>query len=396
MVQILPAAPTFGGEFGKGLGTGIAQSLPEKLDQFFTRKREEKERSKIQQMFQELGPDASAQDKMGILFQSNLPAESQKQGLELLRQEGAQSFADRLREGGELSQADLIEGVSLGYISPGMGQELVRQIDKPVTSDEGLKNLANWAGYTPNEVKGFTPEQLINFGKINRKRIDAYSDKTENTYQKAVSADQTLEILSQAIQEGGADPLTAANFADYFEAIGFEGGKKVANALENPSSTRFRSAVKELFSDLTTLFGARPNQYIEKLFFSFLPQIGKSKEANQAAIEVLQIFTDSLKRPFEISEEIFNEKGFLPHDISRQVTKKLSAKKNEYKDLQEVLENFHSKYGTAEIVQKKEEVSPEKEFDIKTMPKASEHPGKIIEDEKGKRYKSTGKTWRRV
>ena len=127
-VPVLPAPQTFGSQFGAGLGAGLADSLPEMLNEFITHKRTQREQAKVKGIFEELGPDASMQNKMSKLFTSGLSPETQKQGLELLRQQGATSFADKIRSGKDPSIADIIEGTSLGYIPPGLGQELARPL----------------------------------------------------------------------------------------------------------------------------------------------------------------------------------------------------------------------------------------------------------------------------
>ncbi len=123
----LPAPITFGSQFGAGLGAGLAESLPEKLDQFITIKRSEREKTSVKRKIDELGPEATLQDKMGIWLSSSLSPEDKKQGFEILKQEGATSFAQKFKDK-DYTISDLIEGATLGYIPPGLAQEMARPL----------------------------------------------------------------------------------------------------------------------------------------------------------------------------------------------------------------------------------------------------------------------------
>ena len=142
MSFVLPAPKTFGGQFGAGLGA----SLPDAVQQFTTRRREEKERTRVQELLEDLSPDATFKDKISILVGSGLSPESQKQGMELLRQQGAQGFADKIRGGQDLNIADIVEGTSLGYIPPGLGQELARPLLKDPLEQQILQQLLGIGG----------------------------------------------------------------------------------------------------------------------------------------------------------------------------------------------------------------------------------------------------------
>jgi len=128
-MAFLPAPKTFGSQFGSGLGKGIAESLPEKLEQFITTKRAEREKSSINQKIEDLGEKATLTDKMGVWLSSNLSPEDKKQGYEMLKQEGATGFSEKFQNQ-DYTVADIIEGTSLGYITPGLAPILAAPLMK--------------------------------------------------------------------------------------------------------------------------------------------------------------------------------------------------------------------------------------------------------------------------
>ncbi len=144
-MAFLPAPQTFGSQFGAGLGQGIAATLPEKLEQFITTKRTQREKSSINQKIEALGENATLTDKMGIWLGSDLSPEDKKQGYEVLKNEGATAFAEKFKNQ-NYTIGDIVEGTSLGYITPGLAPILASPLIKDPMEQQLLQQFFGGGG----------------------------------------------------------------------------------------------------------------------------------------------------------------------------------------------------------------------------------------------------------
>ena len=111
-----------------------------------------------------------------------------------------------------------------------------------------------------------------------------------------------LNQMEEAIQSGDASGIIPY----LVESTGFE-------PFRNANSSKLKTAGKEFFLSNISRAGARPNQWIEQQISSAFPQIGRSKEGNQTALELLRYQQDVEEKRIQtinqLSEKYRNELG---------------------------------------------------------------------------------------
>ena len=452
MAFLLPAEQTAGGQFGAGLGAGLAQNLPDMLDKFITEKKLQKERTRVQGLFEEIGP-GKLQEKASILFTSKLSPEAQKQGLEILTKQGAIDFANKVRKGEDYSIADLIEGSSLGYIPPGLAQELARpllqdplqkkfleqffggeqapeEIEREAPEEEVFKEKISingkekpqeilslekpipekaprvtksgkgWAQYDDEDLTSlqFLGGDVGKGAKLELDRREKVRDtefKKQDTVQKKrefghketskyaeslrESSDNAREIIDaikeiKRIAKTGVTGVTARNLLGSFLS-----SKKsfLTPAFIDQDRQSLISATKSLAGGFRELFGAKPTEREFFWYENILPNLLKDAGTNIKAAEYFGKVANYKMRSQEISDEIVAANdGYRPIDIDAQVRRRLKPE----------LES---------LIKEGESISKE-EFSLEKMPPPGQHTNKTIEDDEGRKYKSDGKSWRRI
>lgn len=125
MVTIAPPDPA---NAGVGFLQGVQSTLPQQLGQFLEKRKINKETEELQSQLEKLSPDSTLTDRLQAIMTSKASDATKQKFMELMKLKGATEYAQRFREGKEETPADLIEGMALGYITPGYAQERLREI----------------------------------------------------------------------------------------------------------------------------------------------------------------------------------------------------------------------------------------------------------------------------
>lgn len=458
MVQILPAPQTFGSELGKGLGSGLSATLADRLNAFHEEKKQAREQNRIRRLFDELGEDATIQDKMSAVLGGNLSPQAQKQAFEFLRQQGAQDFANKLREGAEPTIADIIEGTALGYIPPGIGQELVRPFTKdplqarfleqflqdspregieqtisetvtpqgeqvrqvdtidmpiPTTPPRVTRSGSGWNRYSDDDLTQIMvlggdvgksaraelsrrqkeEERAFKAQESNEKRRQfghqQTADYAKNLRESADNAREVIDAVNE-IRRISEEGITGVNARNLLTSYLSSQNSFLAPALIDKDRQSLISATKTLAGGFRQLFGARPTQREFFWYENILPNLLKNADSNIAAAEYFGKVANYNLRAQQIADDIvLKNNGYRPLDIDARVRKELKKERD-------------ALVAEGEKLNKQiEKESPPDQFKaagskMEKMPSAKDNAGRIIFDEKGNRYRSNGKTWRRI
>ena len=153
-------------------------------------------------------------------------------------------------------------------------------------------------------------EEQTELQKARGKARGAFEDKIDETASRAASLLPRLDVLRGELDQAGATgPLTAvANF-----------GTSLANQLGVPlteeQATRLTSGqaadsiIKDIILDGAKRAGSNPSNKDAKLLEDALASIGKSPEANQRIIDILQSVLERDIKLAEIKDESLDLKG---------------------------------------------------------------------------------------
>src|SRR5690554_5248060 len=128
--QVLPKETGIAERFGEGFGQAFGGTLQDQIGKFFKEKKESREIENIQKKLAELSPDVDETTRLSTILASKASPEAKNILLELMKMQGAAKFAKQFASGKPPSLQQIIEGVSRGYIPPGIGQELTRSVVK--------------------------------------------------------------------------------------------------------------------------------------------------------------------------------------------------------------------------------------------------------------------------
>ena len=134
--QVRPREEGAGELFGKGLGAGFGESLQNQLGQFFQERQESREMDSLQKQIGGLSPEASLPDRLQAIMGAKASPETKKKFMEIMKLQGASEFAKKFREGKDIGEADLIEGMAMGYIDPGFAQAKIKELQSQKLLDK--------------------------------------------------------------------------------------------------------------------------------------------------------------------------------------------------------------------------------------------------------------------
>jgi hypothetical protein len=148
-----------------------------------------------------------------------------------------------------------------------------------------------------------------------------YLENIQNKMESVRTKNQSIDALKRGI-EGGAQTFGSRDWmADKLGSLGV--GLRTAKGAE------FDFALKEFLLGGISRAGARPNQWIEQQIAKMLPRRGYSESANNAIIESMDagvaLEQKEIDLAGELSEKAFNELGFVPFNIGKQVNESLKA-----------------------------------------------------------------------
>ncbi len=309
MVSVLPAAPTFGSEFGRGLGAGVGQTLPQVLDQFYSRKREAREREQLK----------------GTLEQLGLPTELSQLPTELQREFIKQKFQeDKLKD-----LLQIVEGF---------------QTEATPVADEATQPSVRTAPAPPQ----ITDQQILGaslidptLGKMLQSQKEAGIRSLEKREERAFQRSKKyLDNLSEIAQELPKERLALQQMRGALDVGDFESKRNAIaeilglDLLKTAGPQVVNSASKQfLMSSLASLRG-RPNQFVERQITRALINPLYQKEANELIYEGLEGLHRLKQREVEIANELeerYTDRGEeIPRNYQKQVRETLQKEAEEF------------------------------------------------------------------
>ena len=352
----LPQQQTVGSALGAGLGQGLQQGvqagLTGSLDQYFQQRKLQKESDNLQKTLNTLSPEAALTDKFKAIAVAPVSADTKKLYFQSLQQEGAQKFADKLRSGQQMSTADVIEGAALGYIPPGAEVELLRGIGGTREKEQAQKLFGT--EYQKVRKEGQEAKNIISTVRNQRKLLD----------------------------EGKFGTLS---FDNLLSKIGLGG-------MTSPEAQAFQANLINFITGKREQFGVRLTDADLKLIQNKMPDIARTKEGNEAILDLYESDASYREIHQKAYDKVLKEKGFT-FDFPAQVEEEENKLLSQRPDVQDLYKSSLDKLNEMS----KSSSSKISEFEFEEMPKATpQNVGKVIEDDKGNKYRSTGRSWRKI
>ena len=116
----------------------------------------------------------------------------------------------------------------------------------------------------------------------NYKRAKPVLEKAEKIRESSPIVKASLNSMEDAISEGNMDYFSLNNLAE----------KTGIGAFGDADLGKFKAASKNFLVSNVAKFGARPNMYIEQQVAEMLPKVGKTREGNLSALEMLRFEAD--------------------------------------------------------------------------------------------------------
>lgn len=344
--QVLPKETGIAERFGEGFGQAFGGTLQDQIGQFFQEKKESKELERLQEQLKPLSPDATLGDRLQAVMMARASPKTKEKFMELMKLQGATDFAKKFREGEDVSEADLIEGMALGYIDPGYAQAKIRQLGE-LPKKEQSKKLAQLYGIPEDYVSALDPKAVHNFAETNRKEnIETFKNITDLTY-NAQKKIEDLNQLDRLLDKGAFDPVTAGNFAKIMEDSNHPWLASIGRAFESGDTASAQTLIKDLFTDLVKSVPAKGvNIFVERIMRDMLPLLGRNKEANKAVSAVLRKGIQAALLPSQVRQEILAEHdGAMPWNFNALYQERLAKRSDEalnraIQEGQNVIEKF--------------------------------------------------------
>jgi len=194
------------------------------------------------------------------------------------------------------------------------------------------------------------------------------SDFDKKLTEHANTARKQIPLIDNSIKSVSEGKIKPGSLANVFGFFG-ETGKRIGNALLSGDQAALLASIPEFLEGRKELFGVRLSDADLKLLSDKLPDIGKSKEANLAILKLMKKNAERSIKLEKISHDVLEKKGI---NYRGGKLRPLGYEK----EVMNAFDDFVANEGI-----------------FSEMPPASAHPGKIIEDERGVRFKSNGTNW---
>ncbi len=209
---------------------------------------------------------------------------------------------------------------------------------------------------------------------------DFRKEVTDN-YKDSVETEMRLNRMKELNDKG---TLTGPATAVLMDRLGLP-----ISVLGNPDSEEFDKLSKDMLKNIRTYFGARINVVEVENFLKTIPSLMNSEEGRDRIINNLKLLLEPRKLMFQeyrkIRQEGVESGRGLPIDLQETVLENISPQ----------LDDLSKRFEMGPSQELGPQIAPEtREF--QKMPAAKDYAGAVIEDDKGNRYKSDGKTWRKV
>lgn len=360
MVQVLPAAPTFGSEFGKGLGTGIAQSLPDQLNQFFTEKRKKRELQDF--LSSEAGQSFSDEQRAliegahkGLIPQSALSQvlsstgkeEFSEENYDIIKNAFGEQFADLWKAAPTGGQTALLS-TALDARMRGLNiKDLLAEIGGPEGAprtiegappppalaapiDEGVPAAIEGEGREvrmPAPDKGLLPKERIvreeSRYKTNLPLYQATSKKLEGNETEGLAI-QRLETLN----ESGNLPSGLQRWN--IRITGDDQGELIFPWLATDDTQAFIKTVNDFTTKAKDSFGSRVTNFELRRFMKRLPGLLNSEEGRRLILRQMSVINElNTLHNQGIVDEIERAGGVrkIDYDTAERLSKRRNSKR---------------------------------------------------------------------
>jgi hypothetical protein len=151
----------------------------------------------------------------------------------------------------------------------------------------------------------------------------------EEVYDKAKNAEDQLEAISNifhAIRSGNVKP---SNFSNILRGFGVV-GDKLADAFLNKDQAEFSASIPQLIVGMKDIFGVRLSDADLRVVKDKLPDIGKSSEANEAILKVIEKYANISIQRAKIAGDVKKENaGYRSLNYRDEVENRLNEWKKE-------------------------------------------------------------------
>ncbi len=150
----------------------------------------------------------------------------------------------------------------------------------------------------------------------------------EDIIEKGKSADrqlQAVDVSRKAIRSGNVRPGSLSNVLRSLGGM----GNNIADALLNKDEAKLLGSIPAFIEGMKDLFGVRLSDADLRIVQDKLPSLGKSPEANEAILDIIEKYANMAKDRSEISREIKKEnKGLRPIDFDIQLEERLEKRQH--------------------------------------------------------------------
>lgn len=418
--QVLPKETGIAERFGEGFGQAFGGSLQQKLGQFF----DEKKKDKTLQNFlsSEYGQKLSDENKSlitgyskGLLppqaltkALSQVDPEVDAQNFEIMKDAFGEKFAKIWKATGQgertaLTNAaldarlrgfnieDLLTQAGLAPQSTG-GLQLPEessisigdQLDTP-QGDIQFQERVEFPEYSL-DTSGMTPKD-INTYKASLRKENTKPFEEANAKSKASEGELSSIIALKKLNETRKLPETIGQ--QIGQGINPLTGRIILPKLASTEAQTFEKTINDFTTKAKDTFGARVTNFELQQFMARLPRLINSYEGRKAIIEQMELISQINAMYNKSLRDVYQNYGLgnvTPEDAERIAEHRI----------RDQVRNLSDRYQRIDERINQIDTGHSREFNLQKLPDPSQHTGRTIEDDKGNRYKSTGKSWRKL
>lgn len=188
---------------------------------------------------------------------------------------------------------------------------------------------------TANALNVIDPKLAKDFRVGEDAKLDVYKERSKQEFKRLepVLNEIDKEKGQYNIKKNALDSLESAiKRGSSGFSLDYLADKFGLEWLRSPEAAEFITASKEFFLGSLARAGSRPNQWIEQQLRTFLPQLGRSQEANLVVTEILRtnLEIDRARAAFidQVIQEDYDEFGLLRPNVQARA----EARLNEFAD----------------------------------------------------------------
>lgn len=333
MVLMLPRVKSTSERFFDAIGAGAEAGAQSLMSQ--------KHQAEQKQLYEELGIDPAIsklpKEAQAAYFKQQFASERQMTPLQESQQKLAEERLKALQSQQDLFNQFTGKNASTAKEEKNDSIQLNPQQRSALSQmpEENLIQLAPFAGqpgemgilgnFAKGELERRKEEKKIDRQTFESEREFAYkragkileeADKARNTLPIREAA---VNAMEDAIENNDLSFFSLDNLA---ERTGIE-------AFRSASGGQFKAGSKNFLVSNVSKFGSRPNMYIEQQVADMLPKIGRSREANLTALEMLRFEKDIDDKRVKIIDDLEDHYmatiGFVPSNIGKEADKKMKS-----------------------------------------------------------------------